>query len=65
MAESVVAQVKDIPGTALDSVKKTPVLAIGISLLVLTLVLLIEAFKPGIITGPIRRMLRAVGVKTA
>jgi len=65
MADGVVAQVKDIPGTAIDAVKKTPVLAIGISLLVLTLVLLIEAFKPGIITGPIRRMLGMLGVKTA
>jgi len=27
--------------------------------------LLIEAYKPGIITGPIRRLLRAIGVKTA
>ena len=62
---SVVSQVTEAPKVALSSVKSKPIMAIGVSFLVLTLVLLIEAYKPGVITGPIRRMLRALGVKTA
>lgn len=65
MAESVVTQVKEAPKAVVGTLRNSPVKAIGVGFLVLTLVLLIEAWKPGIITSPIRRMLRAIGVKTA
>lgn len=62
---SVVADVKtgvmDVPKT----IKSKPIVALAVGFTVLVLVLLIEAFKPGLITGPIRRMLQAVGVKSA
>ena len=62
---SVVADIKagamDVPNT----IKSKPLVALVVGFLVLTLVLLIEAFKPGLITGPIRRMLQAIGVKNA
>ncbi len=65
MAEDVIAQVKDIPGTALSSVRHTPVLAIGIMFLVLMVVLLIEAYKPGLLTNPVRKLLTTIGLKSA
>lgn len=65
MAESVVAQVKDIPGTALGSLRSTPILAIGIIFLTLFVVLLIEGFKPGLLTNPVRSALHAMGFKSA
>lgn len=63
MAEGVVAQVKDIPGTVVGTVRKTPVLAIGVMFSVLLIVLLIEAYKPGLLTNPVRKVLGIVGVK--
>lgn len=63
--ESVVTQVKEIPSTLVGSVKKTPVMAIGIAMSVIVIVLVIEAWKPGLITGPIRSGLNKLGVKTA
>ncbi len=63
MAESVVAQVKDVPGTVINTVRKTPVLAIGVMFAVLLIVLLIEAYKPGLLTNPVRKVLGIVGVK--
>ncbi len=63
MAESVVAQVKDVPGTVVRTVKNTPVLAIGVMFAVLLIVLLIEAYKPGLLTNPVRKVLGIVGVK--
>lgn len=65
MAEAVLEQVKDIPKTLLNTTKKTPVLAIGVAVSVLVIVLLIEAWKPGLITGPIRSGLNKLGIKTA
>jgi len=65
MAESVVTQVKEVPGTIVSTVRRTPVLAIGVMVVTLLLVLLLEAYKPGLITGPLRKLLVAVGVKTA
>ena len=62
---SVVADVKtgalDVPKT----IKSKPVVALTIGFVTLTLVLMLEAFKPGLITGPIRRMLQAIGFKNA
>jgi len=57
--------VKDIPGTALGAVRHTPILAFGIVMLVLFAVLLLEAYKPGLLTGPVRRGLTALGLKSA
>ena len=65
MAEGVVAQIKDIPGTAVSSVRNTPVLAFGIMLLVILVVLLIEAYKPGLLTNPMRKVLTTLGLKSA
>lgn len=59
MAESVVAQIKAAPG----EIKRFPVLALTIGAIALLLVLLIEAYKPGVITGPFRALLSAVGVR--
>lgn len=42
-----------------------PWLALGIGFLFLVIVLIIEAFKPGAITGPIRTLLRKLGLKGA
>jgi hypothetical protein len=63
MAESVLTQAKEVPGTVLNTVRHTPVLAIGVMFAVLLIVLLIEAYKPGLITNPVRKVLGIVGVK--
>jgi hypothetical protein len=66
--ESVKGQVADVvalPKGAIKDVMRRPIALVGSIFLTLVLVLLIEAYKPGIITGPIRRLLQAVGVKTA
>ncbi len=65
MAEGAVAQLKDVPGTIGGTARRKPFLAIGVMVGVLVIVLLIEAFKPGLITGPIRKGLRAIGVSSA
>lgn len=65
MSESVVAQIKDIPSTAFSTTKNTPVLAFGIALLVIIIVLMIEAYKPGLLTNPMRKLLTTVGLKSA
>jgi len=59
MAEGVVAQVKGAPG----EIKRFPWMSLTIGAIFLLLVLLIEAFKPGLITGPFKALLSAVGVK--
>jgi hypothetical protein len=61
MAEGAITQLKEVP----HEIRKFPVMAIGIGIAFLFLVLLIEAFKPGLITGPIRSVLHAIGFKTA
>lgn len=65
MAEGVVAQVKDIPGTAIGAVRHTPILAFGIILLSIMFVVLLEVWKPGLLTGPVKSFLHMVGVKSA
>lgn len=57
----VTTQIKDIPG----EIKSMPFMAIGIGVLFLILVLIVEAYKPGLFTGPIRSALTKVGVKSA
>lgn len=59
--EAVSSQIKEIP----QVVTKAPLLFIGLGLLFLMLTLLVEAYKPGLLTGPIRHILTAIGVKTA
>jgi hypothetical protein len=61
MAEGAVAEIKDIPST----VRRMPWLAIGIGFGFLVLVLIVESFKPGLLTGPIRAMLVKLGLKGA
>lgn len=61
MSESVPTQIKDIPKV----VAKTPFLFIGVGILFLILVLIVEAYKPGLLTGPIRHALEAIGLKAS
>lgn len=61
MAEGVVAEIKAVPG----DIRRTPWTAIGIGILFLVLVLIIEAYKPGMITGPIKSFLAMFGIKAA
>lgn len=63
MSESVTTQIKEVPGTVVGTLRRTPVLALGVMFSVLLIVLLIEAYKPGLITNPIRKLLGVVGVK--
>jgi hypothetical protein len=62
---SVVADVKagalDVPRT----IRHKPIVALVVGFLVLFLVLLVEAYKPGLVTGPIKKLLNAIGVKAA
>ncbi len=57
----IATQVKDAPKAFLA----TPIMALVIGLMFLVAVLIAEAYKPGLITGPIRRGLSAIGVKSA
>jgi hypothetical protein len=63
MAEGVVAQIKEGPGDVVSTVKNKPVTALVVALIAVSLVVLIELFFPGAITGRIRSMFNAVGVK--
>lgn len=65
MAESVLKQATEGPAVALGTLRRTPVLAIGLMFIVLFFVLLLEAYKPGLLTGPVKRLLNAIGVKNA
>lgn len=59
--DKALGQLKNVPG----DIKRFPYMAIGIGLLFLVLVLIVEAYKPGVITGPIRALLRGLGLKSA
>jgi RsiW-degrading membrane proteinase PrsW (M82 family) len=63
MAEGIVAQAKEAPGDIAHTVKHKPVTALVIAVITLSLVVLLEIFFPGAITGRIRAMFNAVGVK--
>ena len=66
--DSVKGQVGDtlaLPKDALKGVMARPVVIAGVVFLSLVFVLVVEAYKPGSFTGPVRRLLRAIGVKTA
>ena len=60
MAE-ITTQIEKIP----SEIKSMPFMAIGIGLLFLLFVLILEAYKPGLITGPLKAALSKVGVKGA
>ena len=53
--------VADLKGAPKELVQKPLKFVIG-GLLFLVLVLMLEAWKPGIITGPIKRLLGMVGI---
>lgn len=59
MAEAITTQIEKIPG----EIKSMPFMAIGIGFLFLLLVLILETYKPGLFTGPIKSALSKVGVK--
>lgn len=59
--EAVTTQVKEIPKV----VAKAPLMAILIGLIFLTVVLVVEAYKPGLFTGPISHLLTSIGLKSA
>lgn len=58
MAESAVAEIKAAPKEFMS----TPLKAITVGLIFLILVLILEHFKPGIITGPVKSLLGMVGL---
>lgn len=60
-----VADVVALPKGAVKDVMRRPVVLVGAIFLAVTFVLILEAYKPGIVTNPIRRLLRAIGLKTA
>jgi hypothetical protein len=61
VAEAVTTQIAEAPKKFLTA----PVMAVTIGAIFLLLVLFLEAYKPGIITGPFKSLLNAVGVKKA
>lgn len=58
MAEGIVPQIKAAPGKFLSA----PVMAITIGILFTLVVLVIEAKKPGILTGKLRSLLAKVNL---
>ena len=63
MAEGVVAQAKEGATDVAKTIKDKPITALVVALIVTSLVVLIEIFFPGAITGRIRAMFNMVGVK--
>lgn len=55
MADGPVTQLEAVPKTAMQR----PILFLGIGFAFLFLVIILEMFKPGVITGPIKRLLGA------
>jgi hypothetical protein len=53
------------PKVALKTVKSKPWLAIGVFIVVLLFVILVEAWKPGFFTSPIRKGLQKLGILKA
>jgi hypothetical protein len=65
MAESVVTQVKEGAKDIVKAPFHKPVMALTVALLVTSIVVLIEIFAPGAITGRIRKLFGMVGIKGA
>ena len=59
MAEGVIADIKHVPG----EIRHSPMKFIVGGLVFLLFVLILEAYKPGLITGPIKSLLAMVGIK--
>ncbi len=59
--EGVTKQIGEVPKV----LTKQPLLFIGVGLLFLILVLVVEAYKPGLLTGPISHLLTSIGIKSA
>lgn len=63
MTEGVVAQAKEGVGDVVKTVKNKPITALVVALISVSLVVLIEIFYPGAITGRIRAVFNMAGVK--
>jgi len=55
-------EVLSAPKVALQTAKNKPWLAFGVLVVTVVFVTLLEAYKPGILTGPIRRGLQKLGL---
>lgn len=62
MAEGVLAQAKEGLTEVPHQLMSKPITALVAGIVFLLLVLTIEAFKPGLITGPIKSLLNKVGI---
>ena len=60
---SVVSAVTEVPKTAVATTMRRPLFALGMAFFLLAVVLIIETYRPGVITNPIRRFLAVFGVK--
>ena len=65
MAEGVVAQVKEGVTAPAKALRSKPLMALTVALVAVSIVVLIEIFKPGLITGKIRKAFGMVGIKGA
>ena len=63
--EPINTQITETPAVIVKSVKNAPIMVILIAGFIIALVLFIEAYHPGLLTGPVRRGLMAVGLKSA
>ncbi len=66
--EAVGTQLKEvvhIPGKAARDLISAPIATIAMILFVVLIVLLVEAYKPGLLTSIPRKILLAVGLKSA
>jgi len=63
MAEGIVTQAKEGVSDVGHTITKKPVTALVVALIAVSFVVLVEIFFPGAITGRIRAMFNAVGVK--
>lgn len=65
MAEAVTTQLKEGATAPVKALRSKPIAALTTALVVLSVVVLIEIFYPGAITGRIRKVFNMVGVKGA
>ncbi len=65
MAEGAVTQLKEGVAAPLKGLKSKPIAALVTALVVVSVVVLIEIFYPGAITGRVRKVFNMVGVKGA
>lgn len=65
MAEAVTTQLKEGATEPFKALRSKPIMALTAALVIVSIVVLIEIFKPGLITGKIRKVFGMVGVKGA